>query len=103
MSGFLSVTHVDIIVRHACAIGEKKRILARRDNTSSRSLTFCTLNYGKLDLFNSRTPVVTEVIAKNCNKSRGSLWFIGHTLFYLLFRGFYHIGIRKDRNNVAYK
>ena len=25
----------------------------------------------------------------------GSLWFTGHTLFYLLFRGFYHYGIRK--------
>ena len=33
----------------------------------------------------------------------GSLWFTGCTLFYLLFRGFYHIGIQKDRNNVAYK
>ena len=33
----------------------------------------------------------------------GSLWFTGHTLFYLLFRGFYHYGIRKDRNNVVHK
>ena len=33
----------------------------------------------------------------------GSLWFTGRTLFYLFFRGFYHIRIQKDRNNVAYK
>ena len=34
---------------------------------------------------------------------QGSLWFTGRTLLYLLFSGFYHIGIRKDHNNVAYK
>ena len=33
----------------------------------------------------------------------GNLWFTGRTLFYLLFRGFYHIGIRKIRNNMSYK
>ena len=33
----------------------------------------------------------------------GSLWFTGRILFYLLFRGFYHIGIRKYRNKVAHK
>ena len=33
----------------------------------------------------------------------GSFWFTWRTLFYLLFRGFYHIGIRKDHNNTAYK
>ena len=34
---------------------------------------------------------------------KGSLWFTGRILFYLLISGFYHIGIRKDHNNMAYK
>ena len=33
----------------------------------------------------------------------GSLWFTGRILFYLMIRGFYHIGVRNDRNNMVYK
>ena len=42
-------------------------------------------------------------ISEWLKKNLGSFWFTGRTLFYLLFRGFYHNGIRKDRNNVACK
>ena len=43
-------------------------------------------------------PSLVEVIY-----DRGSLWFTGPILIYLLFRGFYHVGIRKDRINIVYK
>ena len=33
----------------------------------------------------------------------GSLLFTGRILFYLLCKGCYHIGIRNDRNCMAYK
>ena len=46
-------------------------------------------------------------MALNCHtlshQNNGAMPGMGSVHFIYLFRGFYHIGIRKDCNNVAYK
>ena len=53
---------------HPCKMFKLMDILARPDDTSSRSLAFRPLHDIWLVPLNSRTAVVTELIAKNSKK-----------------------------------